>query len=313
MMNNLKVCFIGVGSIAKRHIKNLKSVCEERKIKLHLDILRHSRKELEEELREYVDDCYFEEDKLSDDYDIIFITNPTSMHLDTIKRMNNKGKHFFIEKPIVSVEQLERTGEIEIKKDSIYYVACPLRYTNVIEYLKNNIDISDVNSVRCISSSYLPDWRPGMDYRNTYSAKKELGGGVAIDLIHEWDYVKYMFGKPLDVMSLKGKKSNLEINSEDIAIYIAEYENMFAEIHLDYFGRKPIRQIMIFTNEDTIVGDLIGSKVTYMLSGKVIDFSEKRNDFYIKEMNHFLDMIEGKITSDNDVENAINTLQIAIN
>ena len=309
-MKKLKVCFVGIGSIAKRHIKNLSDLCNKKGTSLHLDILRHSEKILEDDIKDYVNECYFDSNELPYDYDVIFITNPTSKHLDTIKEMQDKGRHFFIEKPVVSVDMLDRVGEITIKEDSIYYVACPLRYSNVIEYIKNNINVDDVISIRCMSSSYLPDWRPGTDYRNTYSARRELGGGVAIDLIHEWDYIKYIFGAPQNVLSLKGKKSNLEITSEDIAIYIAEYENMFVELHLDYFGRKTMRQIMIFTHDDTIIGDLIDNSVTYLVSGKKIDFNEVRNDFYVKEMQHFLDMIEGKIVSDNNIIDAVNTMQI---
>ena len=62
------------------------------------------------------------------------------------------------------------------------------------QYVKNNVDLSKVYSARAISSSYLPDWRPGQDYRTTYSAHKDMGGGVSIDLIHEWDYLSWLFG-----------------------------------------------------------------------------------------------------------------------
>ena len=128
-------------------------------------------------------------------------------------------------------------------------MACPLRYTNVIQYLKETIDPKKVNSVSIISSSYLPDWRPGTDYRNTYSAHKNLGGGVAIDLIHEWDYLSFLFRYASKKWkSFMGKISNLEIDSDDYAIYIAKYTNdMIAELHLDYFGRKTIRAIEEFT------------------------------------------------------------------
>ena len=100
-----------------------------------------------------------------------------------------------------------------------------------MQYVKANIIPDDVICVRAMSSSYLPDWRPGQDYRKTYSAHKDLGGGVSIDLIHEWDYLTYLFGWPKKVHSFIGKKSNLEIDSDDYAIYIAEFEKMIAELH----------------------------------------------------------------------------------
>ena len=270
-MDTLKVCFTGVGSIAKRHIRNLRAICSERGIKIVIDAFRRTHENLEG-----IDTIYCSENDVPNDYDVIFITNPTELHLRTLMLFHNKGKHFFIEKPVVSISQIEEAKSFRPRQDSLYYVAAPLRYSSVI---KKNINPSEVISIRSISSSYLPDWRPEQDYRETYSAHKNMGGGVSIDLIHEWDYMTYLFGKPKTIFSLIGKKSSLEIDSDDFAIYIAEFEDKIAELHLDYFGRKAIREIQIFTRNDTIIGDLINNKMVFMCSGEEIDFQEKRDDY----------------------------------
>lgn len=308
-MNKLKVCFVGIGSIAKRHILNLQAICRENNIALFVDALRSSQRPLPEEIERAVQNVYFDYADVPDDYDVIFITNPTEFHLDALKKMRDKGKSFFIEKPLVSYQKLDEVFTIDYRDDQVYYVACPLRYTNVIQYLKNNLDISRVISVRAISSSYLPDWRPGIDYRNTYSAHKDLGGGVSIDLIHEWDYLQYLFGQPERIFYTCGKKSRLELDCEDYAIYVAEYKDKVAELHLDYFGRQTIRQVEIFTNTDTIVGDLVHSRISYLKSGEVIDLSENRNDFQRKELLHFLELIRHPNPPHNSIPEAYRTLQ----
>ena len=139
-----------------------------------------------------------------------------------------------------------------------------------VSYIKKNINPKDVISVRSISSSFLPDWRPGQDYRQSYSAKKSLGGGVSIDLIHEWDYLSYLFGIPQKVNYMGGKKSTLEIDSDDYAIYIAEYADKILELHLDYFGRSIIRELTLFTEQDTIMGDIAKNKISFLKEGKII-------------------------------------------
>ncbi len=48
-------------------------------------------------------------------------------------------------------------------------------------------------SVEC--GSYLPDWRPGNNYKKSVSAKKDLGGGVLLELSHELDYIRWIFGE----------------------------------------------------------------------------------------------------------------------
>ena len=111
-----------------------------------------------------------------------------------------------------------------------------------------------------------------MDHRRTYSARKETDGGVSIDLIHEWDYLTYLFVWQEKVKCHIGKKSNLEIDSDDYAIYIVEYGDKIAELYLDYFGRKTIREIELFTKEETIRGDLVHSKVIFLRSGRTIEF-----------------------------------------
>lgn len=304
-MDQLKVCFIGVGSIAKRHIRNLRCIVEDRGIRLTIDAFRRSLDQVEG-----VDHVYTSEAELPLDYDALFITNPTDQHLETLKTFHEHGKHFFIEKPVVSRDQIVEAKQFSLKSDSVYYVAAPLRYNAVIQWIKSEVNPNDVISVRSISSSYLPDWRPEQDYRQTYSAHKDMGGGVSIDLIHEWDYLTYLFGWPEKVSSMIGRKSQLEIDSDDYAIYIAEFANMIAELHLDYFGRKTIREIELFTKNDTILGDIANNKVTSLRENKVIDFHEERDDYQKRELLHFIDMIIQRSEVEKGYEHGLKVLEL---
>ncbi len=305
-MNKLKICFIGVGSIAKRHIRNLQTICNEKGIQLTIDAFRRTY-----EAFDGVENVYCSETDIPNDYDVIFITNPTELHLQTLKQFHDKGRNFFIEKPVVSLPQIEDAKRFQVRGDSIYYVACPLRYNAVIQWIKENVDPKDVISVRSISSSYLPDWRPGQDYRDTYSAHKELGGGVSIDLIHEWDYLTFLFGWPKIVSSLIGKTSDLEIDSDDYAIYIADFGNKIVELHLDYFGRKTIREIQLFTKNDTLVGDIVNNKITFLNTGEVLDFQEQRDDYQKRELNHFLELIfRGNCVKTDEYRHGIKVLEL---
>lgn len=309
-MTELKVCFVGIGSIASRHIRNLKKICSEIKIKLIINAVSRNGRRKNEPIFENIEKVYNKIKDIEIMYDIIFITNPTEYHIDTLKEIEKNGKNFFIEKPIVSLSKIEDAEKYIEKKESLYYVACPLRYNAVIQYIKNNIKTDEIISVRSISSSYLPDWRPGQDYRETYSAHENLGGGVSIDLIHEWDYLTYLFGFPIRIECMKGKKSNLEIDSDDYAIYIAEYSDKIVELHLDYFGRKTIREIILITKNDTIIGDIYNNTVRFLKSGRVIEFNEQRDDFQIRELKNFLKMIERTRCCDSDIKHAVRVLKL---
>lgn len=305
MVDQLKICFAGLGSIAKRHIKNLRIISQEKGIDLSIDAYRH--KENADTIKG-IRNLYYHINQIPDDYDIIFITNPTNLHLSSLKSLHEKGKHFFIEKPVASITEIEEAKKFRQREGSVYYVASPLRYHAVISYIKKNINPEDVLSVRSISSSYLPNWRPEQDYRNSYSAHKKLGGGVSVDLIHEWDYLTYLFGWPKKVLCLTGRKSDLEIDSDDYAIYIAEYQDKIAEVHLDYFGKNTIREVQLFTKKDTIVGDLVHHQIRFLSDGHRIDFREERDDFQKRELDYFLNMILDSEKAENNYMHAVKVL-----
>ena len=173
-MNKLKILFIGIGSIGTRHLINTLDILKEKKIEYSIDSFREFLGNENTSLDEQVNNIFTNFEDIPDDYDVIFINNPTRFHKETLKRFNEKSRCFFIEKPICTTEELNDLNLDFLKEDNFYYVASPLRYTKVINYLKENIDPKRVYSIRVISSSYLPEWRPNVDYRSTYSAKKEL-------------------------------------------------------------------------------------------------------------------------------------------
>ena len=310
-MKVYKIAVIGFGSIGKRHLNNIYDVLTSKNISFTIDLIRRSNSNTIDGITlKLINNVYTSYEDIPNDYDIIFIANPTNLHYQTIKKYIHKTKHMFIEKPVFDDSKLS-VDDLKIKENAIYYVACPLRYTDVIQYIKNNVDISTILNVRVICSSYLPDWRANVDYRSTYSARKSEGGGVSLDLIHEWDYIQYLFGLPKKVYNLKGRFSELEIDCEDLSVYIAEYDKMLIELHLDYFGRKAIREVQIITKDDTIIADLINSKIRYLCNGNEISFKETRNDFQIKEIEYFFDLIEGKVLNHNNLDMAVQTLKIA--
>lgn len=305
------IAFVGMGSIGKRHVNNVCDLIAMQGDTCSIDLYRSSMdRSLPEEITKKVHNQYLCNEPVQRDYDMVFITNPTSMHLETALKFRNYTKALFIEKPVFS------TGQVPLKQvrelDEITsYVACPLRYNPVLQYVKNNLDLSKVISVRAMSSSYLPDWRPGQDYRQTYSAHSDLGGGVDIDLIHEWDYLSWIFGMPNQCKAVIGRISHLEIDSNDIALYVARNNQMTFELHLDYFGRKPQRMLEIFTYDDTIRCDIIAGTVSFLKEGRILYFNNDRNTYQMAEVKHFFDIVERRTANDSTVEHGVSVLNLA--
>ena len=303
----IKICFFGMGSIGRKHLKNLRKIEKEKNLTFHISAFRSTNKKLDNETAKLLDEEIF--DLEDQEFDIVFITNPTSLHYETLRKTINIGKNFFIEKPLFS-NLSQKINSIEWKPDSIYYVACPLRFNKVIRYLKENVNIKEVYAFRIISSSYLPDWRHGIDYRENYSAIKELGGGVSLDLIHELDYVKYIFGTPEKIWNLRRKLSHLEITSEDLSLYLLNYENTVGEIHLDYFGRENRREIEIFLKNEEVIGNLIKNQIRFLKSNKILNFDDEEN-CYMRELRYFIDKILANEKTFNEYNVAYDTLKLA--
>ena len=309
-MKHYHIAFVGMGSIGKRHLKNVCQLITTQGDTCSIDLYRSSMtRELLEDIKELVANQYLCSHDVQRVYDMVFITNPTSLHLETAVKFRPFTKAFFIEKPIFSSYDVEE-NVIALLDEIPSYVACPLRYNPVLQYVKQNVELEKVISVRAMSSSYLPDWRPGQDYRETYSAHTELGGGVDIDLIHEWDYLTWIFGMPTECLGIAGRFSNLEINSNDTALYVAKNDKLTYELHLDYFGRKTQRTLDIFTQDDTIQCDIVGGTVSYLKEGRTLDFNSERNAFQMAEIQHFFNIAEGRSVNDSSVRHGVEVLKL---
>ena len=245
-------------------------------------------------------------------YDMVFITNPTSLHADALTRVRGRGGALFIEKPIFSAEQTGLDLADCLPAGQKAYVAAPMRWCGVMLALKDRLPGLHPYCARVICSSYLPDWRPGVDYRTVYSAHKAMGGGVTIDLIHEWDYLVELFGVPEKLYNFKGTYSDLEIDSDDLSVYIARYPTLLAEVHLDYFGRGYRRSIELFCHDGSYLADF-GAGTLTLPDGIVQHYEEDVNRRYEREMEYFVDYaLTGSGESCNPPALALNVLKLTL-
>lgn len=302
----MKVLIIGLGSIAKKHINVLQKIESD----VSILALRSSKSgKVEEGIKNI-----YSWAEVPKDIDFIIISNPTSLHADTILDSVKFEVPLFIEKPVL--HSLERSDEIikEVRKKGVLtYTACNLRFHPAIQFLKKEFLKKLPIEYNSYCGSYLPEWRPYADYREIYSAKKELGGGVHLDLIHEVDYCKYLLGSPIENHGYYSKKSDLEINSADIAHYVFEYDKTSAFITLNYYRRDSKRQIECIWKDKIWFIDLLNNSITDN-DGRTI-YSEDFDifDTYYKQMNSFIKFVNNKKMPDNNIEEGIQTLKLVLN
>jgi predicted dehydrogenase len=159
--------------------------------------------------------------------------------------------------------------------------------------------------------SYLPDWRPNLDFRKSYSANSEMGGGVHIDLIHELDYLYWLFGKPVEVIRKFKSQSSLSISSTDYANYILDFNGFCASIILNYYRRDTKRTLQLVFDDETWDVDLLTNQV--VTQGQIIFSSDQRiADTYPLQMRYFLNSVAVEKKSMNTVADAYEVLKICL-
>lgn len=305
---------IGFGSIGKRHCLNLLELG----IK-NIILFRETGSGNDLNLEEIYDFDIF----LNRPFDFIIISNPTSLHYKYLKIILEKNINVFIEKPVVSNWfEYEAIKEFTKEYSGFSMVAYNMRFHPVVMKVKELLDqkhIGKVYSARFFVGQYLPDWRPNTDYRTSYSSINEMGGGVILDLSHEIDMARFLFGEvERNFHAISTKISNLEIDTEDIAeIHYQSETKVIVSLHLDYLVRGYSRYFEIIGEKARIFGDfsnntlqVIGDKNELIINENFSEFD--RNKMYLDLMTFYIENYKlGKQVKLN-LNDGLETLKIAL-
>ncbi len=271
----MKALVVGYGSIGKRHVRLLKE--------LGCKVGVVSRRPIE------YSPCFpnVVEALINWQPNYVVIASRTSDHYETIKILikNNFNGLVLVEKPL-----FDRNIPIPDNKFSLSAVAYNLRFHPLLQKIKKILDnnTSKVINVTVYVGSYLPDWRPQTDYRNSYSAHRQAGGGVLRDLSHELDYVLWLFGSWRRLTAKGGKFSSLEIDSDDVYSILMETECCpLVSIHMNYLDRIPRREIFVNTNTQTVHIDLCQNNMN--INGIQESLSLEKDSTYRLEHQAILD------------------------
>lgn len=305
----MKVVFIGYGSIAKKHLNALKTIDPSFQFyAIRSNIIKQpENRDLIENLSSW--------DEMPNDIDFIVISNPTSLHFNTLKIAVDYDVPIFLEKPpFHSLNNINTLlNKIATHKTKIY-CGFTMKFHPLIQWVKENINPKEVIEVHCYCGSYLPDWRKGEDYRTSYSAIKELGGGVHLDLIHEIDYLIWIFGTPLASMGLVRKNSELEIDTYDSATYLLEYESRVINITLNYFRKKSKRTLELVTKDDVILVDLIEGRIINSKNITLYETEISISDMYVNQMKYFLrNRLKEADFEINSLQDSLESLRLCLN
>lgn len=290
----MRFLIAGFGSAGRRHMHNLNALGEK-----DIFFYRTRRSTLDEnELANVIVETDL---KMAFDHqpDAVIIANPTAYHMDVAIPAAEAGCHILLEKPIS--HNLERIDELKVALKhggGQLLVGFQLRFHPSYLQVKRWLEAGEIGkplSARAHYGDYLPGWHPWEDYRQSYSARSDMGGGVVTTLCHPLDYLRWLLGEVDSLLAMCGKVSALEIDVEDTAEIVLDFRNgAIGSVHLDYYQQPPSCSFEIIGSEGTIRWhqDDNAARLYKTKTGKweiiLPPPNFERNDLFLDEMRHFL-------------------------
>jgi predicted dehydrogenase len=314
----MKFLIAGFGSAGRRHMRNLLALGEK-------DIVLYRTRQstlpddelkgfiVETDLRKALDHCP----------DAVIIANPTAYHLDVAIPAAEQGCHLLIEKPVShNMERIDVLQATIERSKSRVLVGFQYRFHPGLKKVKEILvgeEIGRPISLRSQYCEYLPGWHPWEDYRHSYSARSDLGGGVAITLTHPLDYVRWLMGDA-EILWSKGLKiSDLEIDVEDYAEFGLKFANgVVGSVILNYYQQPTVNQLEIICTRGTLRWDNADGSV-HVFSAQNNQWSVyplpegfERNMLFMDEMAHFIRVVKGEVESSCTLDDGIKALELAL-
>ncbi len=311
----MRFLVVGVGSIGSRHSRNLASLG-------HRVLVWDTDRD---HLREAatlpgIEAAPSLEGALAAKPDAVLICTPPALHLGAAHQALAAGAHLFVEKPIAHssdgvpalIDGARRLGRVLAVGFNLRFLPSLRRVKALLEEKR----AGKVLAVRAEFGAYLPDWRPGRDYRDNYAVRAALGGGILLDAIHELDYLGWLLGEVAEVFCTAGHWSDLAGDTEDVAELTLRLDSgALAQVHLDYLQRRYRRNLQVIGEAGVIVWDfpthtvrVHGAEPRDEEAFRVEDGDS--NDMYLEEVRHFIRCLEGRESPLVDGEEALRSIRL---
>lgn len=296
----MKTLIAGFGSIGRRHLNNLRALGE-----TDFVLLRSHRSTLPED---DIKGLPVETDiaaALKHKPDALVVANPTALHLDVAIPAARAGCSILMEKPVS--HNMERVDELQAalrQGGGRFLTGFQFRFHPALRQVKTWLEAGTIGEpVSCVVrwGEYLPGWHPWEDYRNSYSARVDLGGGVVNTLSHPLDYQRWFFGE-VELLSAFTSNRGLDLQVEDTAEINLKFKNgVLSATHLDYVQRPGEHTLKISGTRGTITWDnaTASARCFDPEPGQWSDFKPEagfeRNTLFMDEMRHFIELVKGTV------------------
>jgi len=322
----VRILIAGLGAIGQRHGRNLRALYGDRlellafrrrrlpyviTDSLGLDTMRDVETELNLTVFEDLDRA------LAAQPDAVFVCTPSSEHVSIAQQAAAAGCHLFIEKPVShTLEGVEQLLSTVSSKNLVAQVGCQWRFHPAVGWLRELLHAGTFGQLLHAEidyAEYLPDVHPYEDYRSSYAARADLGGGVVLTQIHDYDLAWWLFGPPRSVTASGGHLSDLEIDVEDTVHAQIECVAGPVCIRQTFASGPPRRTVTIAAERGAVVVDLLSGRITAdFLDAPALPEPYLRNQMFVDEIRHFGSCLTGSAKSVVTLEDGVGVLRFAL-
>lgn len=314
----MRILVAGLGSIGSRHARNLLALG-------HRDLLfyRSGRSTIEPEAWHAEFPTYNDlAEALDQKPDVVFVTNPTALHMPVALEAARAGCHLFIEKPLAhSLDLVEELRSEVVRRRLVVAIGCNFRFHPLLEQAKAWVEeglAGQIIAVMAECGQYLPDWHPSEDHRIGYSARADLGGGVILTTIHPLDTLYWIFGDADVIGAVAARMGELQTDVEDVAQIALRFRRGFGGfVHVDYVQRPPVHTLTIIGERGRIHWNYFGGALTFSDRAGVtrqleVPVGFERNAMFLAELRHFLECLGGRAQTLVPLDDGIEVLRMAV-
>jgi predicted dehydrogenase len=311
------VLVAGAGSIGRRHVANLLQLGIKRLASVDADASR-----LEPVVKESSAEGFTDFDTALCNFrpGAVFVCTPPVFHVQQALAAVRSGADVFIEKPLS--HNLDCLGALKNeagRQRRVVHVGYNLRFNPGIRMLKRLIEEGVAGKIlwaRAEVAHYLPDWRLWQDYRQSYTARRELGGGIILDASHEIDYILWLLGPPSELICMAGTVSDLDVNVEDCATILLRLRSgAQADIHMDFVQRTASRSCAVAGDRARLEWDYARNEVRIVRPGslpEVMDYEFETNEMYLRETENFFSCVHDRDIRNASLADSQLTLEVAL-
>ena len=262
-----RILICGLGSIGRKHLRILHCNFPE----IELSVLRSGHGAECPEMSLITHQFSDMDVAISWKPDAAVISTPAPFHQQQALSLVRQKVPVLIEKPL-GIGGESRQGWDELLKLSqtvpvvIGYV---LRHDPCAEYIKDILDnriLGKVLEADFYCGSWLPDWRPGSDYRSSVSSQRLLGGGALLELSHEIDLAFWLL-KDFEITSASLVQSGLlDLDVEDQVLLTGSgYTGFLITIRLNMCTKPSRRCVVIRCEKGEVAWDLLSGRVNLFI------------------------------------------------